>query len=155
MTVIGKCLIPELERQLEHARRNVNTIEIPVVLPSALERKYPGAGLEWRWQYVFPASTSSVDPSTGKARRYHLHRSGVQRKMRNAVLQSGISKRAGVHTLRHCFATHMLMAGVDLCEIQELLGHKRLETTRIYLHVMKGMKNSIESPLDLLAKRAI
>ena len=79
-----------------------------------------------------------------------MHPSGIQREMRRAVQESGINKHAGVHTLRHCFATHLLMSGVDLCEIQELLGHKSLETTRIYLHVSKGMKSAVESPLDLL-----
>ncbi|MCD4709084.1 MAG: integron integrase [Candidatus Sabulitectum sp.] len=153
ITVMGKTLVSRMEKQFEHARRALNETDVPVSLPAALERKYPGAGMEWCWQYVFPATGPSVDPVTGIVRRHHLHRSGVQKAMRKAVRASGINRHAGIHTLRHCFATHMLMAGVNLCEIQELLGHKSLETTRIYLHVMKGMRHSVESPLDLLASR--
>lgn len=150
VTVIGKILVPLLQKQIEIVRSSLVTSSVPVSLPSALERKYQGAGLELCWQYIFPSSRPSVDPITGNVRRHHIHPSCVQKGMRKAVRESGINKRAGVHTLRHCFATHMLMAGVDLCEIQELLGHKSLETTRIYLHVMKGMKKTMESPLDLL-----
>ena len=120
-------------------------------LPSALERKYPGAGLEWKWQYVFPSSGPSINPENGEVRRHHLHASVVQKAMRSAVIASGVRKHATVHTLRHCFATHLLMAGTDLCEIQELLGHRSLETTRIYLHVAKGMNPRARSPLDNLA----
>ena len=153
VTVMGRTLVSRMKKQFEHVRRVLNAADVPVSLPSALERKYPGAGMEWCWQYVFPAGGPSVDPVTGAVRRHHLHRSGVQKAMRKAVRASGIDRRAGIHTLRHCFATHMLMAGVDLCEIQELLGHRSLETTRIYLHVMKGMKHSVESPLNLLSDR--
>ena len=80
-----------------------------------------------------------------------MHRVCLQRAMSDAVNKAGITKHATVHTLRHCFATHLLMSGVDLCEIQELLGHKNLETTRVYLHVMKGFRQTVQSPLDLLS----
>ena len=150
VTVLGRMLVPFLEKQKEVVCSILAASRVPVFLPGALERKYPGAGLELCWQYVFPGTGYFVDPSTGNVRRHHIHPSCVQKAVRRAVLESGINKRASVHTLRHCFATHMLMAGVDLCEIQELLGHKNLETTRIYLHVMKGMKKTVESPLDLL-----
>jgi len=153
VTVMGRTLVPRMKKQFEEVRRGLDATDVPVSLPSALERKYPGAGMEWSWQYVFPSTCPSVDPVSGAVRRHHLHRSGVQKAMRKAVRASGIDRRAGIHTLRHCFATHMLMAGVDLCEIQELLGHRSLDTTRVYLHVMKGMKHSVESPLDLLADR--
>ncbi len=150
ITVMGRMLVPFLQRQVELVRSGLSAWSIPVSLPTALERKYPRAGLELCWQYVFPGSGPSVDPSTGNISRHHTHPSCVQKAMRRAVIASGINKRAGVHTLRHCFATHMLMAGVDLCEIQELLGHKSLETTRIYLHVVKGMSRTVINPLDLL-----
>jgi len=150
ITILSSSIISDLQKQIGKSRELFENSVIPVSLPTALERKYPNANLEWKWQYLFPAKNASVDTATGEIRRHHLHRTGIQENMRKAVKDSGITKHAGVHTLRHCFATHLLMSGVDLCEIQELLGHKNLETTRVYLHVMKGFRQTVLSPLDLL-----
>jgi len=123
-----------------------------VYLPEALERKYPKAGKEWGWQYVFPSSRLSVDPRSGKIRRHHISEDIVQTAVANAVKKAGIVKHVSVHTLRHSFATHLLMSGVNIREIQDLLGHKNIETTMIYTHVLRDMTNAPQSPLDTLYK---
>ena len=119
-----------------------------VYLPGDLTRKYPHAGREWGWQYVFPAFKLSLDPRSGKVRRHHISPSLIQKVVKNAVRKAGIVKHATVHTLRHSFATHLLMNGVNIREIQDLLGHKNIETTMVYTHVMRDMSNVPESPLD-------
>ena len=121
-----------------------------VFLPDALERKYPNAAKEWGWQYVFPSSKPSVDPRSGKIRRHHINEKTVQNAVKEAVKKAGIVKHASVHTLRHSFATHLLMNGVNIREIQNLLGHKHLETTMIYTHVIRDMVSVPKSPLDNL-----
>ena len=90
-----------------------------VVLPDALSRKYPNAAKEWIWQYVFPSSSLSVDPRSGKAGRHHISDKSIQLAVKNALRQSGIAKHATVHTLRHSFATHLLQSGVNIREVQE------------------------------------
>jgi integron integrase len=121
-----------------------------VYLPDALERKYPNAAKEWGWQYIFPASKLSVDPRSGKIRRHHISEKTIQNAVREAVEKAGIVKHASVHTLRHSFATHLLMNGVNIREIQNLLGHRHLETTMIYTHVIRDMVSVPQSPLDSL-----
>jgi integron integrase len=121
-----------------------------VFLPDALSRKYPKAGREWAWQYVFPSAKLSVDPRSGKIARHHISDTAIQNAVKTAVRKAGIVKHASVHTLRHSFATHLLQAGVNIREVQDLLGHKNVETTMIYTHVLRNMQNAPKSPLDAL-----
>jgi integrase len=103
-------------------------------------------------QYVFPSANLSADPRGEKIRRHHKSEKAIQSAMSIALRKSGIAKHASVHTLRHSFATHLLMKGVNIREIQQLLGHKNIETTMIYLHVMRELTGAPESPLDSLNK---
>ena len=122
-----------------------------VFLPEALVRKYPGAERDWGWQWVFPADHRSRDPRTGAERRHHIHESVMQRAVRQAVVDIGISRRASCHTLRHSFATHLIEDGYDIRTIQELLGHKDVKTTMIYTHVLNRPGTlGVRSPADVL-----
>ncbi|GIV78799.1 MAG: hypothetical protein KatS3mg050_3193 [Litorilinea sp.] len=116
--------------------------------PYALSRKYPNAEREWGWQYVFPSHRISAEPGTGIRRRHHLDPSGLQKAIRQAAKAIGLAKPVGPHTLRHCFATHLLEAGYDIRTVQELLGHKDVKTTMIYTHVMQRGPLGVRSPLD-------
>lgn len=119
-----------------------------VWLPFALERKYPNAARDWGWQYVFPATGLSVDPRSGAVRRHHLDEKRVQRNFKLAVQGAGVVKPATPHTLRHCFATHLLESGQDIRTVQELLGHADVKTTMIYTHVLNRGGLAVLSPLD-------
>jgi integron integrase len=117
-------------------------------LPDALDRKYPDAEREWAWQYAFPSACISPDREDGVLRRFHMSPRTLQKSMREAVRRAGISKRAGPHTLRHTFATHLIENGYDIRTVQELLGHKNVRTTQIYTHVLNKGGRGVRSPLD-------
>lgn len=117
-----------------------------VELPHAMAQKYKTAAWDWGWQYVFPAAQLSKDPRSNRIGRHHIFESSVQRAVRGAARKAGITGHVGPHTLRHCFVTHLLQAGENIRTIQELLGHKKLETTMIYTHVLDS--GSVKSPLD-------
>jgi integron integrase len=121
-------------------------------LPGALGVKYPKGHLEWGWQYVFPSRNVSVDPRSGLVRRHHVHPDTLSRSIKTATEQSGVTKPAGSHALRHSFATHLLEDGYDIRTVQELLGHKDVSTTMIYTHVMNKPGLSVKSPLDNLKR---
>lgn len=121
-----------------------------VWLSESLARKYPCAGREWIWQYVFPSFRLSVDPRSGVTRRHHLDEKGLQRAIKQAATDAGLTKNVTPHTLRHSFATHLLQAGYDIRTVQELLGHKDVQTTMIYTHVLNKGGRGVTSPLDRL-----
>ncbi len=125
-----------------------------VWLPDALDRKYPAAGRELGWFWVFPSQTLSTDPRAGVVRRHHISDSVVQKAVRSAAREAGIHKPVSVHVLRHCFATHLLLNGVDIRQIQEYLGHANVETTMICTHVVRELRNPARSPLDILDGQA-
>ncbi|HDG98101.1 MAG TPA: integron integrase, partial [Desulfobacterales bacterium] len=125
-----------------------------VYLPGALARKYPKAGKQWIWQYVFPSIKLSKDPRSGVIRRHHMDPSTLDRAIKRAAKLAGINKRVSSHTLRHSFATHLLQSGTDIRTIQNLLGHKDISTTMIYTHVLRKMSPKIKSPLDMLTEES-
>ena len=119
-----------------------------VQMPRALDRKYPNAPREWRWQWVFPQEKRWKNTKTGEEGRHHIDESLVQKSVRDATTKAGLTKRATCHTFRHSFATHLLEGGYDIRTVQELLGHNDVKTTMIYTHVLNRGPTGVRSPVD-------
>lgn len=154
VTMLPERLIGPLKAHLEQVKtlhaRDLGEGFGEAALPDALALKYRGVGKQWGWQWVFPSIQRSADPRTGVVRRHHLHLESVQKAMRKAARAAELVKPVSPHTMRHAFATHLLMAGHDIRTVQELLGHKEVETTMIYTHVLNRGGRGVLSPLDRL-----
>ncbi len=152
ITLLSESVKDELSKHLmsvkEVYEKDRNACVEGVALPGALDRKYPNAGREWRWFWVFPSKVLSTEPGTEIVRRHHIHHSNLQKHFKKAVDKAGIVKRAAVHTLCHSFATHLIENGYDIRTVQELMGHSNVQTTMIYTHVAQKNKLGVKSPLD-------
>lgn len=152
VTVLPGALVEPLKQHLVRVKalheKDLATGYGDVELPDALQRKYPRAGYEWGWKFVFPSYKLSTDPRTGVIRRHHVFETFLARAVKEAARSAGIAKHVSSHTLRHSFATHLLENGYDIRTVQELLGHDSVETTMVYTHVMNKGGRGVKSPLD-------
>jgi len=154
VTLLPQSLKPALRAHLDQVKA-LHAVDLArglgeAPLPLALAGKYPRAGYQWAWQFVFPSTNHCRDPYTGRWVRFHIHEKTLQRTVKEAVRRAGIAKPVGCHTFRHAFATHLLEAGHNIRVVQELMGHKDVETTMIYTHLMNNSLAAVRSPADAL-----
>ncbi|MEM7014986.1 MAG: integron integrase, partial [Verrucomicrobiota bacterium] len=153
LTLPSRCR-DQLEAQIAYAKtlyENDRRNQIAGVhLPNAFDRKSPEAGESWPWFWLIPSSQLSIDPRTGVERRHHVHDNSIGKALAVAAKRAGLNKRVTAHTLRHSFATHLVLRGVDIRSIQQLLGHADVRTTEIYTELALKMRGGITSPLDEL-----
>jgi integron integrase len=159
VVMLPESLVEELQDQVEKSER-IHSKDLragfgSVEMPHSLAKKYPGDSYSVAWQFIFQGANISACPRTGKMRRHHVFPTSIQRAVRNAVIRSGIKKKASCHTFRHSFATHLIESGYDIRTVQELLGHKSVETTMIYTHVAKKAKLAVKSPVDSIFKAPV
>jgi len=152
ITMLPERVIPKLKIHIEKVRR-LHTTDLKkgfgeTILPNALSKKYPGAESKFIWQYLFPARNRRRDPRSGIWHRYHISAKNLRHSLSRTSTKLNIPKRVTPHTFRHSFATHLLQNGYDIRTVQDLLGHKSLKTTSIYLHVLNRGGHGVKSPLD-------
>ena len=152
LTMLPEALRADVAAQMSLVRslhrREVAAGRGHVALPDAVEHKFPSAARDVRWQWLFPATRTHLEPRTGRPLRHHLHETVVQRAVALAARRAQLTKRTTCHTFRHSFATHLLEAGYDIRIVQELLGHRNVNTTMIYTHVLNRGGRGVRSPMD-------
>lgn len=149
---LPKSLLPPLRDHLKHVKavHDADRREgVPgVALPKAFAVKSPGAAQSWPWFWFFPSARVYENAEKNMHGRHHLHEIAITRELERAAKLAGLTKRVTAHVLRHSFATHLILRGVDIRSIQELLGHADVRTTEIYTALAKAMRGEITSPLD-------
>ena len=152
-TVLPESLVGKVDEQLRRVRKghwhDMRAGDVSIPLPYAMDRKAPSATRDWRWAWLFPAARTYCERATGRHFRAHLHKTTIQRAIAVAGVRSQLNKRVTAHTFRHSFATHLLRSGADIRTVQEILGHRDVSTTMVYLHVLER-GTTVQSPLDRL-----